>query len=353
MAFDLLNELREYIAIDKKEKDDVDEIVEFLTRSTNCFSRTNLSGHITAGGLVVDMQGNLLLNHHKETGMWFQFGGHSDGESNSLNVALREISEEAGLDNLQLISNKIFDVSVQKIDYSANKNEPEHFHYDINFLFLTNNKEFTISNESADIKWVTINEAKELINKDDYPMQRMLNKYENYLSNDVELYVPKFKDLWFRECCMADSKTMEYNAGYDVHFDGYHYDTGCIDFHKDKWQKWIDEKLNNPNFFYAYIVSNNRFVGYVNFNKNPETKCATMGIVIKNEYRGHGYMRPALKKLIQKAKDCGVEYLIDSVPENREKALEVFYKLGFEKTGEFVSKKFDDKEIVAEISKKL
>ncbi len=169
----------------------------------------------------------------------------------------------------------------------------------------------------------------------------------------VELYVPNYADLWFRELCMSDPKTMNYNAGYDVHFDGYHYDTGCIDFPKNKWQKWVDEKLNNPNFFYAYIVSNNQFVGYVNFNKNPNTNEATMGIVIKSEHQGKGYMRPAIKKLIEKAKELDVKFLTDTVPENRTKALKVFYDLGFEKTNEFKSKKFNEEETVAEISKKL
>lgn len=116
--------------------------------------------------------------------MWFQFGGHSDGESNSLNVAKREIEEEAGLKNLQLISNKIFDVDVQKIGFSAKKNEPEHYHYDINFLFYTSNKNYKVSNESTEIKWVTIEEAKELINKDDQAMQRMIKKYENLLMSE-------------------------------------------------------------------------------------------------------------------------------------------------------------------------
>lgn len=187
MSFNLLEELNTYIPFDNVESQNVEKVVEFLGNNSNCFDRSNLAGHITAGGLVVDMQGNVLLNHHKKTGMWFQFGGHSDGESNSLNVALREIKEEAGLENLQLISNKIFDVAVQKIDYSAKKNEPEHFHYDINFLFLTQNKDFRISNESTEIKWVTVDEAKDLINKDDFAIQRMLKKYENLLSNDIRL----------------------------------------------------------------------------------------------------------------------------------------------------------------------
>ena len=59
-------------------------------------------------------------------------------------------------------------------------NEPEHFHYDINFLFLVKDKSFIISNESTEIKWVTIDEAKNLINKEDKAMQRMLAKYELY-----------------------------------------------------------------------------------------------------------------------------------------------------------------------------
>lgn len=351
--FNLINELTQFIPMDNVEKNNVKKVLEFLNNNTNCFDRSNLKGHITAGGLVVDMKGNVLLNHHKKTGMWFQFGGHSDGESNSFNVAKREIREECGLDDLQLISNKIFDVDVQKIDYSVKKNEPEHFHYDINFLFKTDNKTFKVSNESTEIKWVTIEEAKNLIDKDDYAMIRMLEKYENLLNNKVDLYTPSFEDLWFRELCMSDPNTMNYNAGYDVHYDGYHYDTGCIDFPKDKWQKWIDEKLNNPNFFYAYIVANNTFVGYVNFNNNPETNCATMGIVIKSEYQGKGYMRPAMKKLIAEAKECGVKNLTDTVPENRGNALKVFYDLGFEKIGDFELKKFNKIENVIEISKKL
>lgn len=190
-------------------------------------------------------------------------------------------------------------------------------------------------------------------------MSDLINEWENYIPMDktkeldIELYIPTFNDLWFRELCMSDPKTMNYNAGYNVHFDGYHYDTGCIDFPKEKWQKWIDEKLNNPNFFYAYIVSKNAFVGYVNFNKNSQTNCATMGIVIKSEHRGKGYMRPAMKKLMEKAKVCGVEYLIDTVPERRTRALKVFYDLGFEKIREYESRKFNEIEYVAEISKKL
>lgn len=172
---------------------------------------------------------------------------------------------------------------------------------------------------------------------------------------NVELVIPKVNDLWFREECMSDPKTMNYNAGYNVSYFGYHYETGCIDFPKEKWKEWFDTKLKNPYFFYAYILDKDtkNFVGYVNYNMNPETKKASMGIVVKSEYQGQGYMRPAMKLLVQTAKLNGVKALTDTVPETREKALKVFYDLGFNKIGEFKCKKFDKEEIVFEIEKEL
>ena len=175
------------------------------------------------------------------------------------------------------------------------------------------------------------------------------------MQKNIKLHKPTVQELWFREKCMSDPKTMAYNAGYDVSYDGYHRDTGCIDFPKENWQSWADNKLNNPNFFYAYILDldSHQFVGYVNFNKNPQTNKATMGVVVKSDFQGQGYMRPAMLKLIEKAKEYNVQYLTDTVPENREKALKVFYDLGFVKVGEFKSKKFNKEEIVAEIEKQV
>ena len=111
--FNLVDELNNYKPFNEQEKENVATVLNFLTNNINCYDRSNLKGHITAGGLVVDGKGNVLLNHHKKTGMWFQFGGHCDGESDCYNVARREISEEAGIFECELVSNKIFDVDVK------------------------------------------------------------------------------------------------------------------------------------------------------------------------------------------------------------------------------------------------
>ena len=181
--FDLLEELKKHTPFDEKEKENISMTIEFLENNENCYSRSNLKGHITAGGFVADRQGNILFNHHKVSDMWFQFGGHSDGDEDSLNVARREVMEECGITNMEIASSLIFDVGVQEIEYNERKKEPEHTHYDINFLFIVDSHDFQISDESKEIKWVTIDEAKTLADPNDDCIHRMIIKYENYLNN--------------------------------------------------------------------------------------------------------------------------------------------------------------------------
>lgn len=48
----------------------------------------------------------------------------------------------------------------------------------------------------------------------------------------ISLYVPKLEDYWYEVQVQSDPQSMNYNAGYDVSYYGYHYGTGCIDFPK-------------------------------------------------------------------------------------------------------------------------
>ncbi len=172
---------------------------------------------------------------------------------------------------------------------------------------------------------------------------------------NVILIEPKLKDLWFRKECMSDPLTMNYNAGYDVHYEGYHYNTGCIDFDESKWSSWLENNKKKKHFYYAYIkdVDTNEFVGYVNFNYIESIDMYSMGIVISAKYREKGYMKPSIIKLLEEAKKQKVNVLCDSVPKSRENALKVFFDLGFKKDKEIMTKKFNKDEVVYEISLKL
>lgn len=154
----ILQKLSAYTTADPHEQSMLRRIIEFVKTHPDCFERTLLAGHITASALIVNTQRtHTLLTHHHKLEKWLQLGGHSDGDPDPLSVALREAEEESGLKNVKPVSEVIFDVDVHPIP--ARRNEPDHFHYDIRFLFEADETEpLTISSESKDLAWVPLTE---------------------------------------------------------------------------------------------------------------------------------------------------------------------------------------------------
>ena len=167
--FDLLRELKNYKPFNEKEQSNVDHIIDFLEHGENQFIRTNLIQHIVASAYLLNFDlTKILLTHHKALGVWLPFGGHSDGEQNSLNVALRETMEESGILNPILLSDKILDVDIHTIPENKAKNEPEHKHLDIRFCFKTNQTDFVVSDESDSLKWFDLEDFFEMIENSSY-----------------------------------------------------------------------------------------------------------------------------------------------------------------------------------------
>ena len=160
---------------------------------------------------------------------------------------------------------------------------------------------------------------------------------------NIELVIPKLDDYLYEQKLENDPKTMSYNAGYDVTYSGYHYDTGCIDFKEEKWGK-IYNKRKNKNRYFAYIkdCDINKYIGYVNYQYNKDADIYECGILIEYEYREKGYAKDALRLLIKEAYNNGIEYLYDSFEKDRKKALKIFLDLGFEIYKETTWKKFNE-----------
>jgi 8-oxo-dGTP pyrophosphatase MutT (NUDIX family) len=133
-----------------------------LARATDPFSRQNFEpGHFTASAFVLAPQRDaLLLILHRKLGLWLQPGGHIEATDRDLIAAARrEVAEEVGLPELELLSGGIFDVDVHRIP--GRKNEPEHEHFDIRFLFRASTRDFVAGHEIAGAKWVPVTEIGE------------------------------------------------------------------------------------------------------------------------------------------------------------------------------------------------
>ena len=71
------------------------QMIEFVKQNPDCFERSLLIGHVTGSAWIVDKSRQFtLLTHHRKLDKWFQTGGHCDGDSDVLNVALKEAQEE-------------------------------------------------------------------------------------------------------------------------------------------------------------------------------------------------------------------------------------------------------------------
>lgn len=163
--------------------------------------------------------------------------------------------------------------------------------------------------------------------------------------NSLSLYIPTLEEYSYEAKLQSDPKTMSYNAGYDVSYYGYHYDTGCIDFPKEKWEETYNKRIKENKYF-AYIKDNNtnQFVGYVNYHYNKNEDRYYCGILIESKHRGKGYSKIALRLLCDEAKKNAIKSLYDNFEIDRDNTLRVFESVGF-KVVEYQSWKKFDKEV--------
>lgn len=157
-------------------------------------------------------------------------------------------------------------------------------------------------------------------------------------ATELELKVPSIEDMWFAQTLQEDPETMSYNAGWDIHFAGYHPATGCIDLPREKWpEKHVRVVGHEPNCYYAFVreKKSGRFLCEVNFHYTEEKQWWDMGVLVYAPYRGQGYGSKCLELLLHHAfVVCGIERLHNDFEETRTAAMAIHQKAGFRRIGE-------------------
>ena len=167
--------LAAYTPCDERDAQQCARIREFIQAHENCFERSLLKGHITGSSwLVNDSRDRVLLMHHRKLDRWMQLGGHADGDSDVLRVALKEAIEESGIDGIVALSPAIFDVDVHEIP--ARGEVPAHLHYDIRFaLVAPAGAKFQINSEAKELTWVAFGDIEKFTS--DESIIRMREKW--------------------------------------------------------------------------------------------------------------------------------------------------------------------------------
>jgi len=178
----VLRLLKQYNPYNSRESEMKDRVVDFMERTGDCFNNFLKEGHVTASAWVFDQEERKVgLVYNKLIDKWLQPGGHSDGNPDTPQEALREAQEEFGAERLELDSENIFDIDVHIIKKDKKRNLGKHYHFDLRFLVLGDSRIPPKGNkESIVVRWVNLADVGKL--NYDEAIKRMVAKTRDLIN---------------------------------------------------------------------------------------------------------------------------------------------------------------------------
>ncbi len=160
----LLEELEQYIPVCEQETEDRAEMIRWLRSCPDTvFTRQNRAAHFTGSGLVVNPSlDQALLIYHRIYDAWTWTGGHADGDSDLLRVALREAEEETGLGDTTPLDGNIATLDILPVAGHIKKGRyvSAHLHLSVGYLLMTRDDRPPVGkrDENRGAMWVPVEE---------------------------------------------------------------------------------------------------------------------------------------------------------------------------------------------------
>ena len=193
MEMNLKKEIENYVPYNEQERCDKELMIEYINTFNDVLTRENKMCHFTASNWIVNKEKTkILMAYHNIYKSWAWTGGHADGESNLLNVALREAEEETGLKNLKVLSEGIFSLQILTVDSHIKRGKfiSSHLHLDCCFLLEADENEMLKikEDENSGVKWIDIDKAVEMSNEENMkPIYKKLNeKLKKSISSKIK-----------------------------------------------------------------------------------------------------------------------------------------------------------------------
>jgi 8-oxo-dGTP pyrophosphatase MutT (NUDIX family) len=154
-----------YQATGEAEVADLRRMRQLAQTAADPWSRSQLPLHFTGSALVVHPPSRrVLLRWHFKHDRWLQVGGHGDpGETDPLQIALREAREETGLSDLvPWPDERLHHAVVCYVRPSGT--EPAHEHGDLRYFLATGHPDaIAPENEQSPLRWLTVGQARALV----------------------------------------------------------------------------------------------------------------------------------------------------------------------------------------------
>ena len=178
----LISQLEKYTPFNEQEERDKNTILNLLKTQPDIFERSNLIAHMTASAWVVNKdRSKILLAYHNIYDSWAWLGGHADGETDLLHVAMREAKEETGIEHLRLIGGGVISLEILPVWAHVKRGRAvgSHLHLNVSYLFEADDTLplRVAEDENSAVGWLGIDRLDEYVSERD-----MLPTYRKILN---------------------------------------------------------------------------------------------------------------------------------------------------------------------------
>ena len=167
---DIYEQIKNYTPFNEQEEKDKQVLLDCLEKYDNIFLRDNKLAHFTVSAWIVNKdRTKVIMAYHNIYNSWSWLGGHADGETDLLKVAVKEAKEESGAENIKVVSSDIFSLETVTVDGHIKKGEyvSSHLHLNVTYLLEADENEALkkCEGENSAVSWFGLTEAIEMSNE--------------------------------------------------------------------------------------------------------------------------------------------------------------------------------------------
>lgn len=159
---DFVKQINSYIPQNDQEQQDKRVMLKYIEQFLhNILLRSNEFAHITSSGFIMNESlDKVLLVHHNIRNVWAWTGGHADGDSDLLYVAIKEAKEETGVNSVMPLMSNIASIDILPVFGHERKSQyvSAHLHLSIAYILIASEKETLTINEdeNSGVSWFSI-----------------------------------------------------------------------------------------------------------------------------------------------------------------------------------------------------
>lgn len=189
-------QIEAYKPYNEQEAKDKQAILNYIDTFDDVLTRNNECCHLTASSWTVNQERTkVLMIYHNIYRSWAWTGGHADGESDLLNVAVRELKEETGVENVKIVKPDIFSLEILTVNGHVKRGKyvSSHLHLNLTYLLEVDENEVLRikEDENSGVKWVKIEEV-EKMSEEKWMCERIYRKLNEKLQIPFKITTDPF-----------------------------------------------------------------------------------------------------------------------------------------------------------------